>query len=106
MAIVGNVANNHAHDAGDAGRDTTIALLGAAGIFVTGADTIATPVALPSGDTIGVLGFYTDTTRRTRATCRAVRRHVARAVEQLRHRHRHHAPRRRRAAGAANAQRQ
>jgi hypothetical protein len=80
--IVGNVANNHAHDAGDDGRDTTVARLAAAGIFVTGADTIATPVALPSGDTIGVLGFYTDKDSPDARDLSAVRRHVARAAQR------------------------
>ena len=82
VAVVGNLANNHAHDAGPDGRDTTIALLDSAGIRVTGVDTIATAVALPSGDTIGVLGFYTDSTTPDARDLRAVRRHVARAVEQ------------------------
>lgn len=79
-AVVGNVANNHARDAGDAGRDSTIGQLRAAGILVTGADTLATPVGLPSGDTIGVLGFYTDTASPDARDLAAVRRHVARAV--------------------------
>ncbi len=83
VAIVGNVANNHAHDAGPAGRDTTVARLEAAGIRVTGVDTIATAVALASGDTVGVLGFYTDSTTPDARDLRAVRRHVARAAEQF-----------------------
>lgn len=82
VTMVGNVANNHAHDAGDSGRDTTVALLGAAGIFVTGADTLATPVVLPSGDTIGVLGFHTDEDSPDARDLSAVRRHVARAVQR------------------------
>ena len=82
VAIVGNVANNHAHDAGSEGRDTTIAMLGAAGIRVTGFDTLATAVGFPSGDTIGVLGFYTDSVSPDARDLRAVRRHVARAVAQ------------------------
>jgi poly-gamma-glutamate capsule biosynthesis protein CapA/YwtB (metallophosphatase superfamily) len=82
VTVVGNVANNHAHDAGDAGRDTTISLLGDAGIFVTGADTMATPVIVPSGDTIGVLGFYTDKDSPDARDLAAVRRHVARAVRR------------------------
>jgi hypothetical protein len=82
VTMVGNVANNHAHDAGDDGRDTTVSLLGAANIFVTGADTIATPVVLPSGDTIGVLGFYTDQDSPDARDLAGVRRHVARAVRQ------------------------
>jgi poly-gamma-glutamate capsule biosynthesis protein CapA/YwtB (metallophosphatase superfamily) len=83
VAIVGNLANNHAHDAGPEGRDTTIARLTDAHVFVTGVDTLATPVALASGDTIGVLGFYTDSATPDARDLRAVRRHVARAVEQF-----------------------
>jgi len=79
-ALVGNVANNHSHDAGDAGHDTTIARLAAAGIFVTGADTLATPVALASGDTIAVLGFHTDSAAPDARDLVAVRRHVRRAA--------------------------
>lgn len=81
VVVVGNVANNHSRDAGDAGRDSTIAHLVAAGIIVTGADTIASPVPLPSGDTIAMLGFYTDTTTPDARDLRAVRRHVKRAVD-------------------------
>ena len=47
---------------------------------MTGVDTLATPIALPSGDTIGVLGFYTDTSTPDARDLRAVRRDVARAV--------------------------
>jgi len=83
VAIVGNVANNHAHDAGPPGRDTTVARLEAVGIRVTGVDTMATPVALASGDTVGVLGFYTDSATPDARDLRAVRRHVARAAEQF-----------------------
>jgi hypothetical protein len=82
VAIVGNLANNHSHDAGPAGRDTTIARLDAAGIRVTGVDSIATAVAIASGDTIGVLGFYTDSATPDARDLRAVRRYVARAAEQ------------------------
>jgi len=82
VVLVGNVANNHSRDAGDAGRDTTLAYLAAAGIRVTGADTLATPIALPSGDTIAILGFHTDTAAPDARDLAAVRRHVARAVEQ------------------------
>jgi len=80
VAVVGNIANNHSRDAGDDGRDTTVAYLDAAGVYVTGRDTLATPVPLPSGDTIGILGFYTDTTAPDARDLAAVRRHVARAV--------------------------
>jgi hypothetical protein len=83
VSIVGNIANNHSHDAGTAGVDVTVDSLQAAGISVTGRDTIATPVALLSGDTIGVLGFYTDTTAPDARDLRAVRRHVRRAVDRF-----------------------
>ena len=82
VVMVGNLANNHSRDAGDAGRDTTIAHLAAADIRVTGADTIATPIALPSGDTIAILGFHTDTASPDARDLAAVRRHVARAVSE------------------------
>src|SRR5512146_1119708 len=82
--IVGNVANNHSRDAGDAGRSATVAALQAAGIYVTGADTLPTLVPLPSGDTIAVLGFHTDTAAPDARKLRAVRRHVRRAASQYR----------------------
>jgi hypothetical protein len=81
-AVVGNVANNHARDAGSSGRDSTIAALARAGVLVTGADSFATAVPLPSGDTLGVLGFYTsDSTPDARDTA-AVRRLVSRAADR------------------------
>ncbi len=80
VVVIGNIANNHSRDAGDAGRDTTIAYLQAAGIYVTGGDTIATAVPLPWGDTIAVLGFHTDTATPDARDLTAVRRHVARAA--------------------------
>ena len=78
--VVGNVANNHARDAGPEGLDTTVALLTRAGVLVTGNDTIATPVATPAGDTIGVLGFYTSADTPDVRDTAAVYRHVARAA--------------------------
>jgi poly-gamma-glutamate capsule biosynthesis protein CapA/YwtB (metallophosphatase superfamily) len=78
--VVGNVANNHARDAGPEGLDTTIALLTRAGVLVTGGDTIATPVPTPAGDTIGVLGFYTSAEAPDARDTAAVYRHVARAA--------------------------
>jgi hypothetical protein len=79
--VVGNVANNHARDAGPRGLDTTIALLRRAGVHVTGADTLATPVLLPDSSTIGILGFYTSFETPDLRDLAAVRRHVARAAE-------------------------
>ena len=80
--VIGNIANNHARDAGREGRDSTIAALERAGVVVTGADSVATPVRTRAGDTIGVLGFYTsDSTPDARDTA-AVRRLVARAFDR------------------------
>ena len=82
-AIVGNVANNHSRDAGLAGFDTTLAWLARAGVFTTGADTLATPVVTRHGDTIAVLGFATSGIGiPDLRDLEAVRRHVARAAEQ------------------------
>lgn len=77
--VVGNVANNHARDAGEDGWYTTMRHLRAAGVSVIGADTLATPVATPAGDTVAWLGFspWTGPDPRNLA---AVRRHVARAA--------------------------
>ncbi|MDB4900264.1 MAG: hypothetical protein JWN53_2072 [Gemmatimonadetes bacterium] len=77
--VVGNIANNHAHDAGAPGHDSTVAALQRAGVRVTGNDTLATPVPTPAGDTIGVLGFYTSSETPDARDTAAVRRHVARA---------------------------
>jgi poly-gamma-glutamate capsule biosynthesis protein CapA/YwtB (metallophosphatase superfamily) len=79
--VVGNVANNHARDAGDEGVDSTIAHLTRARVLTTGADTLATPVLLPDATTIAVLGFYTGDILADARDYAAVRRHVARAVE-------------------------
>lgn len=83
-ALVGNVANNHAKDAGDGGWYVTMRHLRAAGGFVTGADTLATPVATARGDTIAFLGFSPWTGPDPRDLA-AVRRHVARAAARWRY---------------------
>jgi hypothetical protein len=81
--IVGNVANNHSHDAGgEEGRDQTVARLRRAGVFVVGADTLATPVILNSGDTIAMLGFHTDSDAPDARDLDAVRRHVRAAADR------------------------
>ena len=78
--VVGNVANNHSRDAGTEGHDTTVALLTRAGVLVTGHDSLATAVATPAGDTIGVLGFHTSADTPDARDTAAVYRHVARAA--------------------------
>jgi hypothetical protein len=55
--VVANVANNHAHDAGDDGFLHSVRLLREAGIAVTGADTAPTLAVTRRGDTVAVLGF-------------------------------------------------
>ena len=77
--VVGNVANNHAHDAGDAGLFETRRLLAQAGVLVTGADTLATAVAVAEGDTIAVLGFSPWSVQGV-TDLDAVKRSVARAA--------------------------
>ena len=78
--VVGNVANNHSHDAGGPGLIATMALLDSADVRVTGADTLATPIITHRGDTIAFLGFYTGADSPDARNLAGVRRHVARAV--------------------------
>jgi hypothetical protein len=80
--IVGNVANNHARDAGDDGFLVSLTHLARAGVVVTGADTLASPVITRRGDTIAVLGFYTSSDSPDARDLDAVRRHVRRAVDR------------------------
>jgi len=82
--FVGNVANNHARDAGESGWYATMRHLRAAGGAVTGADTLATAVVTMRGDTVAFLGFspWTGPDPRNLA---AVRRHVARAAARYRY---------------------
>ena len=80
--IVGNVANNHARDAGDDGFLISLSYLSRAGVLVTGADTLATPVITRRGDTIAVLGFYTSSDSPDARDLDAVRRHVRRAADR------------------------
>ena len=82
--VVGTVANNHARDAGNDGVPITAGHLRRAGVRVTGMDTMATAVALPSGDTVAFLGFYTSTETPDLRDTAAVRRHVRRASERYR----------------------
>ena len=79
--VVGNIANNHASDAGQRGRRETIMHLEAAGVHVTGEDTLATVVVTPAGDTVAFLGFSTSSGPDPRNLA-AVRRHVERASER------------------------
>jgi poly-gamma-glutamate capsule biosynthesis protein CapA/YwtB (metallophosphatase superfamily) len=78
--VIGNVANNHAMDAGRDGFDATVGHLRDAGLLVTGTDTLPTAVPLLSGDTVAVLGFSTFSAGPNARDLEAVRRHVARAA--------------------------
>ena len=77
--VVGNLANNHANDAGDEGMAETIAALEEAGILVTGVDTVPTLVPLADGDSLAVIGFSTSAGPDPRDTA-LVRRVVSRAA--------------------------
>jgi poly-gamma-glutamate capsule biosynthesis protein CapA/YwtB (metallophosphatase superfamily) len=77
--VIGNLANNHSHDAGDDGVDSTAAHLAAAGVLATGMDTLPTVVATSAGDTVAFLGFGFSGPPDVR-DLEAVRRHVSRAA--------------------------
>lgn len=79
-AVVGNVANNHALDAGGAGLAATVSHLEDADVYVTGADTLPTIVLTKLRDTVAVLGFSSAQAGPDPRDLEAVRRHVARAA--------------------------
>jgi hypothetical protein len=83
-ALVANLANNHAMDAGYDGFTATLDHLRQAGVRVTGADTLATPVVTAAGDTVAVLGFSPFLAGPDPRDLSAVRRHVARAFATYR----------------------
>ncbi|NIN71544.1 MAG: hypothetical protein GTO46_06360 [Gemmatimonadetes bacterium] len=83
-AFVANLANNHANDAGYEGFTATMSHLQQAGAHVTGADTLATPVVTPGGDTVAVLGFSPFLAGPDPRDLSALRRHVARAFARYR----------------------
>ena len=80
-AVVGNVANNHAGDAGRPGWRETMRHLEDAGVRVTGADSVPTAVATARGDTVAFLGFSVWIGPDARDLA-AVRRIVGRAAER------------------------
>ncbi|MGD2218144.1 MAG: CapA family protein, partial [Gemmatimonadales bacterium] len=83
-AFVANLANNHAMDAGYDGFTATVNRLRQVGAQVTGADTLATPIVTPAGDTVAVLGFSPFLAGPDPRDLSAVRRHVARAFASYR----------------------
>jgi poly-gamma-glutamate capsule biosynthesis protein CapA/YwtB (metallophosphatase superfamily) len=83
--VVGNVANNHALDAGLDGYQATIHSLVQAGAHVTGNDTLPVLVVTSEGrDTTAVIGFSTFRAGPNARDLSAVRRHVARAFARYR----------------------
>ena len=78
--VVGNIANNHAMDAGHLGFVATQGHLESAGVYATGVDPLATTVATASGDTVAFLGFSTAQAGPDPRDLGAVRRHVTRAA--------------------------
>lgn len=83
-AVIGGVANNHAMDAGRAGWQQTATHLGAAGVFVTGMDTLPTMIPVAEGDSVAVLAFSTFSAGPDARNLAAVQRHVARAAARTR----------------------
>ncbi len=80
--VVGNVANNHAMDAGGQGFQTTIRSLEFAGVHATGADTLATVVETAGGDTVAFLGFSTAQAGPDPRDLEGVHRHVSRVATE------------------------
>jgi hypothetical protein len=83
--VVGNVANNHARDAGPEGLRQTVERLEAAGVHPTGADTVPTVVVTAAGDTVAFLGFaHTAGAPNDVRDLETVRRLVSRAAAEHR----------------------
>ena len=80
--VAGNLANNHARDAGEPGFEATRRHLERAGVLVTGADTVPTLVAVAEGDTVALLGYATSIKGPDARDLAALRRHVRRAAER------------------------
>jgi len=78
--VAGNVANNHAMDAGADGFAETKRYLAEAGVNVVGADTLPTLVPLPTGDTLAILGFSVFSAGPDARDLAGLRRYVSRAA--------------------------
>lgn len=78
--VAGNVANNHAMDAGAAGFRETVDHLRQAGVHVVGGDTLPALVPLPDGDRLAVLGFSVFSAGPDARDLAGLQRHVARAA--------------------------
>jgi len=78
--VAGNVANNHAMDAGAAGFVETIRHLAEARVHAVGIDTHPALVPLPTGDTLAILGFSVFSAGPDARDLASVARQVARAA--------------------------
>ena len=78
--VAGNVANNHAMDAGAAGFEETVRHLRDAGVHVVGGDTVPTLVPLPDGDSLALLGFSVFSAGPDARDLAGLARHVRRAA--------------------------
>jgi poly-gamma-glutamate capsule biosynthesis protein CapA/YwtB (metallophosphatase superfamily) len=78
--VAGNVANNHAMDAGATGFNETVGHLVDARVHVVGADSLPALVPLPAGDTLAILGFSVFSAGPDARDLTSVARHVARAA--------------------------
>jgi hypothetical protein len=78
--VAGNVANNHAMDAGGAGFEETVRHLRDAGVHVVGGDTLPALVPLPDGDSLAVLGFSVFSAGPDARDLAGLARHVGRAA--------------------------
>lgn len=83
-AVIGNLANNHAMDAGGAGFAATQEHLRNAGVAVTGVDTLATVVVTDRGDSVAFLGFSTAQAGPDPRDLVGVSRHVGRTAQRFR----------------------
>jgi len=80
--VAGNVANNHAMDAGAGGFAETVGYLRDAGVHVVGGDTLPALVPLPDGDTLALLGFSVFSAGPDARDLASLSRHVRRAADR------------------------
>jgi hypothetical protein len=82
--VAGNVANNHAMDAGASGFIETVRHLREARVHPVGMDTLPAVVPFPTGDTLAILGFSVFRAGPDARDLAGVARHVARAAQAYR----------------------
>jgi len=80
--VAGNVANNHAMDAGAVGFVETTRHLAEAQVHVVGTDSLPALVPLPAGDTLAILGFSVFSAGPDARDLAGLTRHVARTARR------------------------